>query len=400
MRVLQINSVCGVGSTGRIATDIHQMLIENGHESFIAYGRGLPINCNNTIKIGSKIDNYSHVMSTRLFDLHGFASKNATHEFVEKIKVLDPDIIHLHNLHGYYINIMILFDYLRNSNKRIIWTLHDCWSFTGHCSHFEFSGCEKWKTQCSNCPEKSMYPASLMIDNSRQNYQVKKKVFTGIENLTIVTPSEWLMGKVIDSFLGEYNVKKINNGVDLNVFTVIDDKSSETIYEGKFVILGVASIWTDRKGFEYFLKLSELIKDDEIIILVGVSKKQRILLPSNIIGIEKTNNIEELSKLYNRADIFVNLTLEDTFPTTNLEALACGTPVVTFITGGSSESITENTGISVQKGNLDSLIDSINQVRNLGKNFYQSNCSIRANRFFDIKKSIHHYLDLYFMKNE
>ncbi|MBG0764208.1 MAG: glycosyltransferase [Tissierellales bacterium] len=192
MKVLQINSVCGIGSTGRIATDIHNILIDQGHESYIAYGRDLPKNCDNAIRIGTKIDNYTHVLKTRLLDKHGFGSKQATIEFIDKVKKLNPDIIHLHNIHGYYINIEILFDYIKEAKKPVVWTLHDCWSFTGHCSHFDYIGCEKWKTGCFDCPQKHEYPKSLFFDNSNWNYSKKREIFSGIDEMAIVTPSNWL----------------------------------------------------------------------------------------------------------------------------------------------------------------------------------------------------------------
>ena len=191
MKVLQINSVCGVGSTGRIASDIHNILTENGHESYIAYGRGKPKNCSNTIKIGNKVNVLFHILLTRLFDKHGFGSKQATKKFIKKIDEIDPDIIHLHNIHGYYLNISVLFDYLKNINKKVVWTLHDCWAFTGHCSYFDYIGCGKWEIQCDNCPQKKKYPKSYFIDNSKKNYIRKKHLFTETE-ITLVTTSKWL----------------------------------------------------------------------------------------------------------------------------------------------------------------------------------------------------------------
>ena len=218
MKILQINSVCGIGSTGRIATDIHNILIEQGHESYIAYGRDLPKNCDNAIRIGTKIDNYTHVAKTRLLDKHGFGSKQATIEFIESVKELNPDIIHLHNIHGYYINIEILFNYLKEANKPVVWTLHDCWSFTGHCSHFDYIGCNKWRTGCFDCPQKQEYPKSILVDNSKWNYNKKKAIFNGLKKLTIVTPSNWLAELVGDSFLKKYEIITINNGIDTAIF--------------------------------------------------------------------------------------------------------------------------------------------------------------------------------------
>lgn len=378
MKILQINSVCGIGSTGRIATDIHNILVEQGHESYIAYGRDLPKNCDNAIKIGTKIDNYTHVAKTRVLDKHGFGSIQATKEFINKIKDIDPDIIHLHNIHGYYINVEILFNYLKEANKPVVWTLHDCWSFTGHCAYFDYVGCDKWKTGCYSCPEKKAYPSSLIFDNSKNNYLNKKEIFTGVKNLTIVTPSQWLANLVQESFLNEYPVNVINNGIDLNTFRPdAGDFRKKFNLNGKFIILGVASVWDRRKGLKYFVELADKVSEDEVIVLVGLTEKQMNQIPENIIGITRTNNVEELVDIYSSADVFVNPTLEDNFPTTNLEALACGTPVVTFDTGGSPESISNNTGIKIPKIHRKDLY----QIIRRSKSFSSKACEIRGSEF-------------------
>lgn len=399
MKVLQINSVCGIGSTGRIATDIHNILIEQEHESYIAYGRDLPKNCNNTIRIGSKIDNYVHVAKTRVLDKHGFGSKKATVEFIDKVKDLDPDIIHLHNIHGYYINIEILFDYLKEAKKPVVWTLHDCWSFTGHCAYFDYAGCDKWKTGCYICPEKKAYPSSLIIDNSKSNYINKKEIFTGVKNLIIVTPSQWLANLVQKSFLNEYLVKVINNGIDLNTFRPnAGDFRKKFNLNGKFIILGVASVWDRRKGLKYFVELADKVSEDEVIVLVGLTEKQMNQIPENIIGITRTNNVEELVDIYSSADVFVNPTLEDNFPTTNLEALACGTPVVTFDTGGSPESIDKNTGFVVQKGNINELLYKIRSLTKRSNDEIKESYEATKNRARDIfnkDDKFKEYVELY-----
>ena len=395
MKVLQINSVCGIGSTGRIATDIHNILIEKNHESYIAYGRELPKNCDNTIKIGDKVDNYIHVAKTRVFDKHGFGSKQATTEFVNTIKILNPDIIHLHNIHGYYLNIEILFNYLKESNKPVIWTLHDCWSFTGHCAYFDYVGCDKWKTGCFNCPEKKAYPSSFGIDNSKNNYLNKKNIFTGINNLTIVTPSNWLADLVKNSYLKDYAIRVVNNGIDLKKFKPTDSLFREKNYlVDKFIILGVAYDWDRRKGLKYFVELSDKLKDDEIIILVGLSNEQLKQIPEKIIGISRTNNINELIDIYSSANIFVNPTLEDNFPTTNIEALACGTPVITFNTGGSIECIDHNTGSVVSIKNSDALYKEI--VKYKSKNTDISiKCVDRAKELYNKDDRYNEYIRLY-----
>lgn len=393
MKVLQINSVCGIGSTGRIATDLHKTLIDNGHESYIAFGRGEPRNCDNTIRIGSKFDNYWHVAVTRVFDKHGFASKRATRDFICQVEQLDPDVIHLHNIHGYYINIELLFDYLKQCQKPVVWTLHDCWSFTGHCPQFEMAGCDKWKTGCYECPIKTEYPSSVLVDNSSENYKRKRELFTQLETLTIVTPSKWLSGIVSESFMRDYPVKVINNGINLEMFKPTESNFREQNgLFSKFVILGVGNMWEERKGLRYFYELAELMGSDEVIVLVGLSKKMLRSLPQNIIGIPRTSDLQELAEIYTSADVFVNPTLEDNFPTTNLEALACGTPVITFDTGGSPECIDDSCGLVIKKTNAQALALAI---KNLTNNMFSEDDCVNRAKLFENTTKYKEYLNLY-----
>ncbi len=349
MKVLMINSVCGIRSTGRICTDIADILQENGNECRVAYGReGVPDKyVKNSYRISSEFGVKINALKARLCDNEGFNAKRATRRLIQWIKSYDPDVIHLHNLHGYYLNVEILFDYLKTCGKKIIWTLHDCWAFTGHCSYFTVAGCEKWKEHCFRCPQKSSYPKAL-IDKSERNFWRKRTAITGIPNLTIVTPSKWLADLVKESFLKEYDVKVINNGIDLTAFKPTDsDFRVKYGLENKKIILGVASVWDERKGLNDFIKLANEIDDDTCIVLVGVNEKQKKKLSSKIICVERTNNVAELAGIYTAADLFFNPTYEDNYPTVNLEAQACGTPVVTYATGGSIESVPSENVIPV-----------------------------------------------------
>ena len=393
MRVLQINSVCGVGSTGRIATDLYKVLEEQGHECLIAYGRGTAPEGINSYKIGTNLDNYLHVARTRILDQHGYGSKRPTIELVKKIKEYNPDVIHLHNLHGYYLNLEVLFNYLAESNKPVVWTLHDCWAFTGHCAYFDYVGCDKWKYECGNCPQKKTYPNSYGLDNSYQNFRKKKKLFTMLNNLTIITPSQWLANLVKESFLNKYPVQVINNGIDLNVFKPTQSDFRKKYHlEDKRIILGVASVWGDRKGLSTFIDLAKKLDDSYQIVLVGVNEKQKKLLPKNIIGISKTNNVKELAQIYTAADLFLNPTLEDNFPTTNLESLACGTPIITFNTGGSIESVDEYSGIVVEKEDLETVVKIIKEYKFIRKN---SEKILEKARSYDKYTKFHCYLKKY-----
>ncbi len=396
MKILQINSVCGIGSTGRIATDLNQILIEQGHKSYIAFGRNSAINCKSSIRIGTKVDIYFHVAKTRLFDKHGFASKKATIKLVKEIREIKPDIIHLHNIHGYYINMEVLFSFLKAFDKPVVWTLHDCWSFTGHCAYFDYVKCNKWESRCCNCINKKEYPKSIGIDNSLKNFERKKELFTSVQNMTIVVPSVWLEDIVKRSFLKKFPIKVINNGIDLTSFHDVDsDFRFKHHILNKFVILGVSNEWNRRKGLEYFHKIAKQCNQDEVIVLVGLHEKQINRLPKGIIGIEHTNSVKELAEIYSMADVFVNPTLEDNFPTTNLEALACGVPVVTFDTGGSSESVDRKTGIVVEKENMEALIQAIAEIKNRGKVFYSSACIEKSNILYKKENKYLEYIELY-----
>lgn len=394
MKVLQINSVCGIGSTGRIATDIHNILIEQGHGSYIAYGRGEPRNCDSTLKIGTKFDNYKHVALTRLLDRHGLGSKKVTKDFIKEVEKVNPDVVHLHNIHGYYINIEILFNYLKKANKPVIWTLHDCWAFTGHCVHFEYVGCNKWRTCCASCYQNKEYPASLLVDNSKYNFAKKKELFTSIKNMHIVTPSIWLGELVKQSFLQIYPVKTINNGIDITIFKPTKSSFREKYnIENRFIILGVAR-WDKRKGLNYLIKLSQHLNEDYQVVVVGLTDKQMKNLPENIIGISQTNDLSELVGIYSSADVFINPTFEDNFPTTNIEAMACGTPVVTFNTGGCSESIDNNTGFVVEKGSFEALLHAVICIKNSTIN-YSVSCIKKTRKNYIGNNKYLEYLRLY-----
>ena len=365
MKVLQINTVCGSGSVGRIAVDIVHTVEEAGGEGMVAYGRRTAPDNVTSWKFGSNLDMGIHVLHTFFQGEHGFASGKQTEKLIEKIREYDPDIIHLHNVHGFYLDVEALFRYLKQAGKPVVWTLHDCWSFTGHCAHFDYIGCMKWKDGCESCPQyKNVYPYALFKDNSRGNYIRKKKAFTGVPKLTIVTPSRWLAGFVKESYLGEYPVRVIPNGIDLDKFRPADKGLRQRLHmEEKFIILGVAGMWEERKGYAYFEELADRLDDSFQIILIGLSKQKMKKLHPKIHGVMRTESIEELAEYYSMADVYVNTTLEDTFPTTNLEALACGTPVITFATGGSVESVDEETGRIVPKGDTDALEEAIRDLR-------------------------------------
>ena len=390
MKVLMINVVCGIRSTGRICTDLATALEKQGHQVKIAYGReNVPEQFQKyAVRIGNDLDVKLHGVKARLLDGAGFGSKAVTKKFIEWVKKYDPDVIHLHNLHGYYINVEILFKYLKTCGKRIIWTLHDCWAFTGHCTYFDYVDCEKWKNGCMQCPQKKEYPTSNGLDMSKQHYALKRKLFTGIPNMTLVTPSQWLADLVKMSYLRKYNTLVIHNGVDTTVFKPTNSNVREKYHcENKKIVLGVAAIWDKRKGLGTFLKLSKRLDQSYQIILVGLTQEQIQKMPKNIIGIERTDSVQELVELYSAADVFVNPTLEDNYPTTNLEAIACGTPVITYDTGGSPESARLH-GECVEQKHVKEIYWIIKKEKYVVSNKIDINISDMVEEYLQIYKEI------------
>ena len=368
MKILMINSVCGIRSTGRICTDLAAALEAHGHQVKIAYGReSVPEqNIRFAVKIGSDLAVKMHGAFARAFDADGRGSILVTRRFISWVKEYEPDVIHLHNIHGYYINTKILFDYLIQNNKRVIWTLHDTWPFSGHSGTCDGKKCEKWKTGCYSCPAYRGYPASV-IDRSKQNYNRKKKLFCAVKDMTIVTPSKWLAGLVSESYLKDMAIKVIPNGIDLKQFypQKNDFKKSHDI-EDKILLMGCSTWWGPAKGLHDFYKLAQELDDRFSIVLVGLDKHQLAELPERIIGIERTNSVKELAEVYSAADVFLNLTYRDNYPTVNLEALACGTPVLTYDTGGSSECLDAQNGMCFKQGDINGLITFLNDTYHTG----------------------------------
>lgn len=352
MKYLFINSVAGFGSTGRIAGDTCRELMAQGHTCTIAYGRkqegyeDVP-----TVRIGSNLTCCLHGLRSRLLDDQGFGSRASTRRFLGWVRQYDPDVIWLHNLHGYYINLEELFGYLRTCGKKILWTLHDCWSFTGHCAYFEMAGCDKWKTGCGSCPQKGAYPKSILLDGSRRNFERKKALFTGIPNLTLIVPSQWLQHRVEESFLKEYPVEVHYNEVNRAVFkpTPGDFREKMGLTEKK-ILLGVASVWEERKGLKDFIALSRLLPEAYRIVLIGLKPEQIQALPKEILGLPRTKNVQELAEVYTAADVFINPSLEETFGMTTLEANCCGTPAIVYRDTACEEIACRFGGLAVERG--------------------------------------------------
>lgn len=362
MKILQINSVYGVRSTGRIAYEIAKIQQENGMEPYIVSGEGSSDSQNIHIMSG-KLYLKANILLTRLFGKHGFYSKLATKRMLRFVQKVSPDIIHLHNIHGHYFNVRMIFEYVQKHNIPVVWTLHDCWAFTGHCPHFDYIGCDKWHSGCGHCPQRRGYPDSWFFDRSKGNFALKRKLFTATEKMHIVTPSDWLSGLARESFLGKYPVTTVHNGIDTEGFSPCEsDFRKKYGLEGKFLILGIVSNLNSTKGGQYFLQLAEMLREDEHIVLLSLEKDKE-LLPDNITAIPRTDSKQAMAEIYSAADVFVNPTLQDTFSMINVEALSCAVPVVTFNTGGCAESLTDRCGVVVEKGNVQGLYDGIQRVR-------------------------------------
>lgn len=394
MKLVSINTVCN-GSTGKIMGSISREARNDGFEVFCIYGRRkgyIDIPCK---KIGGPFSFLYHVFITTIFDAHGHGSYFKTKELVRELKKINPDIIHLHNIHGYYINYKILFYYLRNEYQgKIFWTLHDCLPMTGHCAYFDYIHCDRWKKGCHDCPNKKNYPISLVFDRSKKNYEEKKKLFAD-PRITIITPSIWLQNIVSKSFLKICNVKTINNGIDLEIFK---PKKDETIYDkynipkDKKVILGVASIWEKRKGFDDFLSLADEISDEYVIVLVGLNDRQikEVEKYRNIIPIKRTENQVDLATLYSLSYCLLNPTYEDNYPTVNIEALACHTRVVCYDTGGCVEQAKNKNVYLIKKQGKEENIKNILKTIYSLKEYQEYDTSLYSDKLF-AKKVIEEY---------
>lgn len=358
MRVLIINEYCGTRSTGKIACEIAEKYECEGHEVRVAYGRNdnVPEKYRRfTVKIGTMKDVYLHALMTRLTGRTGFFSRGATRKFLKWADEYDPDFLWLHNIHGYYINIELLFNWIKSRpNMKVNWTLHDCWAFTGHCAYFTMAGCEKWMTHCGHCPQKDTYPASF-VDNSSRNYDDKRRLFTGVKDMTIITPSQWLADLVKQSYLKEYPVEVRYNTIDTEIFRPRpSDFREKSGLAGKIIMLGVASDWDKRKGLGDFVRLAGMLDPEKYaIVLVGLSPKQMKALPKNITAIERTNNQIELAEIYTAADVFFIPSYEENYPTVCLEAEACGTPVIAYNAGGTPETLHDPRSCVIDCGDVE-----------------------------------------------
>lgn len=389
MKVLHINNSYKTDNIGRHVKATEDALAKRGHESFVVFAHG---NGSDEHHYAMESDLYRkiNIIKTRFGGRHGFYNKLATKRAIEWIKSVDPDVIQLRNIHGHYINVEMLFDYLRESGKPVFWTFHDCWPITGHCAFFDLVGCEKWKTGCHDCECLNQYPITIN-DQSEWNWKKKKDLFTSLENLTVITPSQWLADIVSQSYLKNTQTIVIPNGIRLDDFSPKGDSfRRKNNIEDKTIVMGIAKGWTKRKGLDDIRKLSEMLDDSFVFVLVGVTAEQQKGFPESTVFIPKTSDVQELAEIYSSADILVNPTYEDNFPTVNIEALACGTPVITYQTGGSPESLTEKTGFVFRQGDVDGIYNVL-----VKKNFPDEKDCVEQARLFSSENRFNEYVDRY-----
>ena len=392
MRILQINTVYGEGSTGKIARSLHDLCVANGIACLTGYRYG-SMELEDSVAFSTLWSRRIHSVLARYTMLNGFFSYFKTRAFLKQVDSYGPDLIQLHNLHGGYVNLPLLFRYIKKKQIPVVWTLHDCWPFTGICYHFTTAGCNRWQNGCHHCPQRKKCSSSP-IDLSGFMWKTKKKWFTGLQDATIVTPSDWLAGLVRESFLKEYAVKVIHNGIDLQTFSPTPSDFREKYnLTNKKVVLGVAFVWGYEKGLDVFVELARRLPEDYAIVLVGTNDQVDAALPEGIISIHRTHDQKELAQIYSAADVFANPTREEVLGLVDLEALACGTPVITFRAGGSPECIDNTCGVAVDIDDIDSMEREI--LRICSKQPYSPEACMERARFFDEKQRAREYTDLY-----
>ena len=399
--LLQINATCNWGSTGHIAEQIAAYAKTKGWGCYLAHGaRYINDSAMNTYMVGSKTDNLLHVAKSMLLGQHGLGSKSVTLEFVKYIDYIGPDVIHLHNIHGYYLNYQILFEYLKRSGVPVVWTFHDCWPMTGQCTHFVSVGCEKWKETngCHHCPLLGE-SYKTYVDRSNKNWHLKKELFASLDNLIIVPVSHWLEGIVKESYFKNKHIQTIHNGVDTDVFVPLPDNSYSlekySLYDTQYV-MGVSTDWSDKKGFSDYCKLSSQMPSGVKIVLLGLDEEKcRIALQYGIIGLKRTDNVDELVQLYNGASIIMSLSYEETFGLTTVEGFACGVPGIVYNATASPELVSPETGIVVEPGNLEEVVRAIRLILGKGKVYFSQACRERAVKLFNKDERYEEYVRLY-----
>lgn len=399
--ILRFVSGLNEGSIGRTAEQLSQLVQARGWRSFIAYSRLNLGSTSEVYRVDNRFSTYFHAFLTRMFDMCGYGSYFTTKRLVHVIKKVKPDLIHMHIIHNYDINLKVLFDFLSKSGIPIVWTQHDCWSYTGHCAFYANVQCEKWKTECHHCPKYKSFPNSWFYDGSRRNYNFKKKVFTSVpqDQMCIIAVSDYVKNDLKLSFLNKYRIERIYNAIDTTQFVPLQHlsrKVREQYMLGKGILLmAFATSWTERKGISDYYKLREVLDDKYTIVFVGVKDELKKKLPKGIIGIGNTSSVMELVKLYSTADIVMNLSSEESFGKTTPEGMSCGTPSIVYNCTASPELVDEKTGVVCEKGDIEGVVNAIQKILSWDKEETIKNCRNRVLSLFAMQKNWNDYLDLY-----
>lgn len=393
-KIVEINGI-NYGSTGNTAINIATEAKKQGYDMYLFFRNsrvGKSRLKENQELIGNWLDKVISERLCYITGLNGYFNIINTHSLLKRLDQIKPDLIHLHSLCDSFVNIEMLFKYIIKNDIPVIWTLHDSWPFTGRCAQ---NRCTKWQEGCGNCPHKDYYPGTLYFDNSKKVLEKRAKLYNQLNNLTIVTPSKWLGSLVSKSiFKNKYPVKVINNGINLNVFKPTESSFREKHnLQDKYIVLALAYYWDHSKGLDIIIELSKRLPSNYQIVLVGTNDELDKILPSNIISIHRTNTQEELVEIYSASDVFINPTRDENYPTVNMEAIACGIPVITFDTGGSAEIISDNTGSSIKMNDTDGMEKEIIRVCET-KPYSKEDC-LKRSKSFDMQDKYKEYVQLY-----
>lgn len=402
MRIAYIN-VTSVMSTGRIAVELCRMAEAGGHRALLCHARGTCPGDVPSLRVGNRMDTAAHALLARVTDRAGFYSRRSTRQLVSELEKYKPDLVHLHNIHGYYLHLPTLFEYLKRNDIPTVWTLHDCWAFTGHCAYYTMAegapppdgerrraacgeGCERWLNGCGNCVLLREYPRSWLVDQSARNWREKRALFSGVPHMVLVTPSEWLKDQVKRSFLGSYPVYALPNGIDLTAFAPCVDENfmrdTARFYGldkagNRPLIISAASAWDGRKGLDDLIELSEVLGEDYCVAAVGLDEYQiRSLPPHTVLGVPPTGNLNDLCALYTAADLYISLSHGETMGMTLVEALACGTQVLCYDTTAMPEIVTPEVGEVAPMGDMDAVADAVRRLCRSHKS--PADCRARA----------------------
>ncbi len=388
MRVASINTVAEISNApGRIMTDIGAAVLNNGGEVFIAYGRGEGCNIASSYKIGDTFDFIKHTSLSRIFDSEGLHSRKATMKLIQRLERFSPEIIHLHNIHGHYINYKILMQWLNATNIPAVWTMHDCWAFTGHCAYYSANKCNKWKdSSCRDCKFKKSYPRSIIYSKSERNFARKSTAFKSLNNLSIVAVSQWLADEIRQSFLGDYPIKVIPNGINTEVF-----KPYPSTIGKKHRIIGAAANWRENKNIDFFNRLASKLPDDYEIALAGDIPCK---IDKKIISVGKIIDNAELAKFYSTGNVFINSSREETFGMTTIEAMSCGVPVIVNNVTAIPETIAPGTGFAIDIDNIEHVLNTIEKIRS-SKEPMADACRRHVVENYPRERMVQNYLNLY-----